>query len=221
MSFSFNLNNNNNFSRRNFSTHSSLRQQTLRPSIHMNRDSDASWGHELAPKSQGILRLGFRNINSLPIQRLDPKNNQIILDVKSFQFDCMGVAEVNLAWQNLPYVDQLEERFRGMFEFAKYTSANNRDPSFRERQQSGGTMMVVNGFMCARVFHSDRDPRKLGRWCSNLLRGKNGLKLRIITIYRPVVSKGALSAYQQQRCILYDNDIDTCPRIQLLQDLET
>ncbi len=45
------------------------------------------------------------------------------------------------------------------------------------------------------------------------------MKLRIITIYRPVYSTGTLSAYQQQRNILLDNDIDTCPRTQLLLEL--
>jgi hypothetical protein len=207
---------------RNRFAHPSLRQQTiLHPSLQRRCGEDANWGHyPSSVKPPGIFRLGFRNINSLPVQRSDSKNLQIVLDVKSLQLDCLGVTEVNLAWQNLPYVDQMEERFRGMFEFATYTSANNRDPTFHERQQSGGTMMIVNGFTCAQVCHSDRDKRTLGRWCSNLLRGKHGLKLRIITVYRPVVSKGSLSAYQQQRCILLDNNIDTCPRMQLLQDLE-
>jgi hypothetical protein len=134
----------------------------------------------------------------------------------------MGVAEVNLAWQNLEYQDQIQERFRGMFEFNKIISSNNRtDKTFAEKKQSGGTMTLVNGELCARVLDTQIDNRKLGRWCSVLFRGKHGLKLRVLTVYRPVHSLGPLSAYQQQRRVLLDNDIDLCPREQLLHDLET
>jgi hypothetical protein len=154
------------------------------------------------------------------MQRSDQKNLQLTNDIKDMSIDCFGAAEVNLAWQNLPYVDQLQERFRGMFEFAKFISANNRDSQFKERKQSGGTMMTANGNMCARIINSTSDPRKLGRWCSLLFRGKNGLKVRVITVYRAVHSKGSLSAYQQQKNVLLDNEIDTCPRAQLFVDLQ-
>ena len=89
--------------------------------------------------------MGFRNVNSLPTQKSNSKNNQLIQDIRNAQLDCLGVAEVNLAWQNLPFHDQLKERFKGSLEFAHYTTANNQDPSFQGEKQSGGTMIITNG----------------------------------------------------------------------------
>ena len=132
--------------------------------------------------------MGFRNVNSLPTQKSNSKNNQLIQDIRNAQLDCLGVAEVNLAWQNLPFHDQLKERFKGSLEFAHYTTANNQDPSFQGKKQSGGTMLITNGESCARVCGSEHDFRKLGRWCSVLLRGKAGLKVRVVSVYRPVQS---------------------------------
>jgi hypothetical protein len=50
-------------------------------------------------------------------------------------------------------------------------------------------------------------------------KGKHDLSLRIVTIYRPVISTGATSAYKQQQSYLLSKDIDLCPRSVLLQDL--
>jgi hypothetical protein len=182
--------------------------------------NDESWGNQISQKPQGIFRVGLRNINSLPTQRTYSKNKQLIQDIKEYGIDCMGTTEINLAWQNLPYLDQLHERFRGMFEFAKYTSANNRDPQFKDCKQSGGTMNIVQGNTCARIIDTTVDTRRLGRWVSTLFRGQRGLKLRVVTVYRPVLSIGSLSAYQQQKAVLLDSDIDTCPRDQLMHDLK-
>ncbi len=197
-----------------------LRQQTLGSNLTpLTADNRTHWGNIMSTKERGIFRIGFRNINSLPVQRSHPKNLKLIEDIKEANVDCMGIAEVNLAWQHLPYTDQLHERFRGTCEFAKFVSANNRDPKYSERKQSGGTMTIVNGNMSARIIGIANDPRQMGRWCSILFRGKNGLKFRVITIYRPVHSLGSLSAYQQQRYTLLDSDIDVCPRTQILNDL--
>ncbi len=201
---------------------SSLRQQTLGPQMTSRRSSTntESWGNNISRKPEGIFRVGFRNINSLPTQGGNQKNKQLIQDIKLHGIDCMGITENNLAWQNLPFMDQLNERFQGMFEFAKYTSANNKDPQFQDSKQSGGTMNITQGNACARILNTTVDPRKLGRWVSTLFRGQRGLKLRVVTVYRPVLSVGSLSAYQQQRSVLLDNDIDICPREQLLHDLK-
>ncbi len=120
---------------------------------------------------------------------------------------------------NLPFTDQLHERFKGSLEFAHYMTAHNRDTQFKATQQSGGTLMITNGDTTARVCSTEYDHRRLGRWCSVLLRGNHNTKVRIVTVYRPVFSKGALSAYQQHKCALLNTDIDTCPRQQILVDL--
>jgi hypothetical protein len=59
----------------------------------------------------------------------------------------------------------------------------------------------------------------MGRWCWGLLRGIAGTRFRIVNIYRPVVSCGATSTYQQQLKMLQEKDCDMCPREMLLFDL--
>ena len=41
------------------------------------------------------------------------------------------------------------------------------------------------------------DPRQLGRWTWSRTREKNGITARIVSAYRPVISKGPTSTYVQ------------------------
>jgi hypothetical protein len=64
------------------------------------------------------------------------------------------------------------------------------------------------------------DESILGRWSWMRLRGSNGRTLRFVNVYRPVVSNGATSAYQQQKSVFLDQGLDDCPRKKLLTDLQ-
>jgi hypothetical protein len=155
-----------------------LRQQTLEMGQTISRlgrdeQGDDRWGHELSNKHEGTFRFGFRNLNSLPTQGSKQKNKQLIQDILKAQVDCFGATEVNLAWHNLPFTDQLHERFKGSLEFAHYMAAHNWDKQFKDTRQSGETMMITNGDTTARVCSKEYDHRRLGRWCSVLLRGKH------------------------------------------------
>jgi hypothetical protein len=57
-------------------------------------------------------------------------------------------------------------------------------------------MIIFNGNVCARVPASGKEDL-LGRWSWVQLRGRNGLVLIIVTVYRPVLAEGSLTAYQQ------------------------
>jgi Reverse transcriptase (RNA-dependent DNA polymerase) len=70
-----------------------------------------------------------------------------------------------------------------------------------------------------RLIGRGSDHRHLGRWTWLRFRGKHDLSLRIVTIYRPVVSRGAMSAYKQQQTFLLSQDISECPRSMFLNDL--
>jgi hypothetical protein len=43
----------------------------------------------------------------------------------------------------------------------------------------------------------------------------------LFNIYRPVLSDGILSTYQQHRAVLLDSGIDICPRQKVLNDLSS
>ena len=170
-------------------------------------------------KSDSTFRVGFRNINSLPMQATDIKNDIIIRDIRQYNFDVFGMAETNVAWQHVPQRDRVYDRFKGKLEFSKFVSSNNKDPEFIDKQQSGGTLTMCHGHACARVMDCGRDNSILGRWSWLRLRGSNGRTLRFVTVYRPVLSHGATSAYQQHRSVLLEQGIDECPRKKLMEDL--
>ncbi len=197
-----------------------LIQQSLVPRERNNVSFDHPWGHSMPIKTETHFRLGFRNINTLPIQATNVKNDLLVQDIRENDFDLFGISETNIAWQNLPVRDRIHDRFCGKFEFSKFVSSNNKDTSFQEKQQSGGTLIICHGHTCARVMEWGTDKSVLGRWSWIRLRGSNGRTFRFATVYRPVTSNGAASAYQQHRQILLEQGIDTCPRKQLLTDLQ-
>ena len=112
-------------------------QQSLYPSDSNPTQFDSHWGHHLPiEKSDSAFRIGFRNINSLPVQATDIKNDLVIQDIREYNFDVFGLAETNLAWQNLPQRDRVYDRFKNKLEFSKFVSSNNKDPEYLDRQQS-------------------------------------------------------------------------------------
>ncbi len=81
-------------------------------------------------------------------------------------------------------------------------------------------MIVCQGHACARVMDWGSDESILGRWSWIRLRGSNGRTLRVISVYRPVISTGATTAYLQHRSVLLEQGIDECPRKKLMTDLK-
>jgi hypothetical protein len=130
------------------------------------------------------------------------------------------LAEINLAWHNIKGEDQLKERFRGCFESLHTVNSYNKDHTWTQQQQIGGTLMMTVIETCQRIITSGIDT-DYGRWSWIFLRGQRGIRLRVVTMYRPVHSTGALSSYQQQKRHLLDQDIHECPRIQIFIDLGT
>lgn len=196
-----------------------LTQMSIRNSTSPILNNMKSWGDSLETKSHEHIRVAFRNINSLPPISTHVKNKEMIKDLYDAKIDIFGCSEVNLNWRVLPYQDRPHERFRGIFESFKLSWSHNEDPEFDDRYQIGGTLMIANHPIGHRVSKTGNDKDKLGRWSWMLMQGRQGIKVRIVTVYRPVQSLGPTSAYQQQQKQLLSKNIDTNPRTQLLDDL--
>jgi hypothetical protein len=193
--------------------------QLIQQHILSPRSTNMVWGHRLPEKDDGIFRLGLRNINSLPLSKNHSKNELFINDIIAGAFDIFCATEVNLAWHNLPYQDRIKERFKGSLEFAKFVTATNKDKELKEPFQRGGTMTICSGPICARTVDAGCEKHVLGRWSWIKVRGCQGLTLIVATLYRPVTASGALSTYQQHKSVLMDNNIDECPRENILVEL--
>lgn len=178
------------------------------------------WGHDLYRKPVDVFRIAFRNINSLSTNANSSKHLEIAQDINRHAIDIFGMSEINIAWHNTPARSSLKERFRTCFESSHYSCSHNQDALFKEPFQVGGTLTLTTGISCNRIITSGQDSRQLGRWSWVLIRGTEGITVRIITVYRPVKTAGPTSAYHQQKKQLLEWDIDECPRQQLLIDLK-
>jgi hypothetical protein len=51
-------------------------------------------------KEEGIVRIGFNNINGLGTLPNGPKNRQVHGFLQQYEFDIFGMVETNVHWQN-------------------------------------------------------------------------------------------------------------------------
>jgi exonuclease III len=194
-------------------------QSTLSGNINNQFTNDMAWGDTLERKETGTLRFAFRNVNSLPAFAAHSKNDELIQDIRKAQLDIFGMSEININWSRIQACDQLRERFRGCFEAIHLCTSHNLRSDSQDKRQIGGTCMFTNDKTCYRIITSGSDDSKMGRWSWLLLRGQNGVRVRVVTLYRPVQSFGATSTYQQHQQLLLDANIDECPRKQMMYDL--
>ena len=192
---------------------------TIRPDRSSLNSKYDIWGHAFGPKIENSTRIVLRNISSLPKDKIHNKNDILINEIMQCQADIYCATETNIAWQNIPAEDRVYERFKGKLEFAKYTSANNKDKEFKGTFQPGGTLIITNGNICGRIQETGTENHTLQRWSWQKFRGTNNRQLVIATVYRPVFSNGPLSTYQQHKAVLLDMNIDECPRKNILTQL--
>lgn len=183
--------------------------------------NNEEWGDPFnTNKDEDVFRIGLRNINGMPIDANQLKNYEIFSDIRTGNFDIFGITETNLAWHTLNEADRLNERLRGKLEFMRFSHSYNKDFNITDKLQYGGTMLISQGSSSGRVIATGQDPCQLGRWSWMTFRGKNNLVLWVVTLYRPVISYGASSTYQQHQLFMNQFHLTGCPREKLLSDLQ-
>jgi hypothetical protein len=184
-------------------------------------DDSEHLGDRSDRKKSKTLRLGFININGLPIQAANNKNNQLRESINLTQFDIIGLAETNINWSATEVDNKWETRIQSWWEHHRTITSYNCKDVISRPFQPGGTAMISVGRISYRVTARGVDQSKLGRWCWFELRGRHGLTTKIITVYRPCRSNGPHSTYQQQERVMQmatsQTNIDV--REQLLEDL--
>jgi endonuclease/exonuclease/phosphatase family metal-dependent hydrolase len=179
------------------------------------------WGHELKPKADSCIRLAFRNINFLPQYKSGTKNSEVMFDIRNASVDIFGMCETNVAWHLVDESDSPHECFRGFFESMKVAYSNNTtEKEDKQIGQVGGTMLLTIENVTNRVLQSGSDPTNLGRWSWVLLQGKDQRKLRVVSIYRPVISSGPTAVYQQHLRYFRNQGLEVCPRQKFFIDLQ-
>jgi hypothetical protein len=130
------------------------------------------------------------------------------------------MAEIGLNWRKVGVNDQWFERVLGKFKTSRTVLAHN----VTELQQSkvlppGGVGLISADEVTHRITSTGKDPTGLGHWCWTRFQGKNGIKVRTISVYRPCEAPGATTTYQQQLHFLRHHNGEFEPREALYEDL--
>ena len=110
------------------------------------------------------------------------KSEHLYKVIKDYDFDYFGIQELNTHEKILPPNQQWKRKFPQLHTNA---ATNQHSPS-QKRILYGGTAHFLNHEFCLRQVAQGQDETGLGRWIWTLLRGRQGIKVRIISGYRPV-----------------------------------
>ena len=185
-----------------------------------NKDS---WGDKMGEKKDGFLRLASRNIGGIDVYAGNSKEEELKTWIVNSEFDIFGLQELNLNVSKCRDRERIGERMKSpAWEFFNTATGHNKHYTGNKKMLYGGTMLLAQGQQCHRVASSGADERGLGRWAWFLLHGKDRIKTRVVTAYRPCKTTKLTSTgtvYNQHLQYFKDQNIDTCPLTMFDNDL--
>jgi hypothetical protein len=140
------------------------------------------------------------NVGGLRESNSDPKNQHVKHFLTSTQAHVACLSEINPNWRHIPVNQRLPERTLGWWEAIHISTAHFATFETTESYQFGSISLWSLNYTAHGVKDTDRDSTGLGRWAWTRYRGREGVTLRIVTGYRPVLNKtGPLSVWNQHR----------------------
>lgn len=156
------------------------------------------WGSTILQNNPQCLRISFLNLGCLPQHNPHPKQDTLHHHIHNHHFDILGISEVGLNWSILPRSRSWHKWTYKIFCQQSSILAWNQKDIHTSAIQWGGTALLTTGLTTSRIHSRGKDPQQLGRWCWMTYMGKQGVKLTIYSIYKPVPNQtGPLSVYQQ------------------------
>jgi len=148
-----------------------------------------AWGDTMRQKLPNTLRVVVQNISGFPLHNGHIKNRQILSFINSNTVDVCAMTETNVCWHLLPVHERLHERTIGWWETLHISQGYNRNSRVGAAYQKGGVTIFSINTAANRVIQSGQDTTGLGRWTWTRYRGRNGVVLRVISAYRPVLNQ--------------------------------
>ena len=180
------------------------------------------FGDTLRDKSKKTIRIGFLNINGLSTRQGTAKYDSLRESILASEIDILGLAETNRCWHKMQPEHTWREISKEWWRDSKSVVGYNLCDLDPRIYQPGGVITVAVESACHRIVESGVDPTKLGRWTWFTMRGKNDIKTTVITMYRCCKSlMGDNTTYSQQVRHFNKTNLSTCPRQQILEDVET
>jgi exonuclease III len=170
-------------------------------------------------KEEGVVRIGFNNINGLSTSVTDNRNSEAYGFIKEGDFDIFGMAETNIHWHNSK--TQPKDLMFGWFRRLHITYKYYKEYPCQSNYQVGGVLQLSMGDITCRIKEHGGDNSGQGRWTWQKFIGKANRTVRIITAYRPVknlVNVG--SVWNQQQYFADCNDLQSTPHDRWSQELQ-
>lgn len=181
------------------------------------------YGDFFGPKQSSFLRLLSLNLNNLPVKFKQPKEVALFQAILSHEIDVVMLQKLGLHWSNLPRALQWRARVEEHLnpQCTRTRCSHNAHDLTGTRVQAGGTGIIAHDKVSHFSLGSGSDKANLGRWTWSRFRGKGGMVLRVVSIYRPCGNSGGeRTAWAQHQAHLNDQNDDRDPRTAFLEDLK-
>jgi hypothetical protein len=96
-------------------------------------EDSEEFGDKMKEKEDNVLRIGYQNINRLPIDARASKSRDLIKLIAEKQMDLFLMTEIGLNWRNVGEKDKWFERVRGKFRASRSVMAFNRTEKIKNR----------------------------------------------------------------------------------------
>ena len=163
------------------------------------------------------------NPGGLRLEARNSKETALFQSIREHEIDIAMLQELGCNWPKLSRPDQWRERVNKAFnpKCTRTRCFHNIHDKTGNRHQWGGTGILTHGPMAHQAMGSGGDKSQLGRWTWARYRGKNGMILRCVSIYRPVPNdSGDASVWSQHKRHFLNKNDDRDPRDAFWQDLQ-
>lgn len=185
-----------------------------------NQRANIPWGEVLKKKEPNCTRIYVQNVNGLSFDRRGGQFNDVCQVITEVQADIFGGQEHNLDTTQMQIRSTLYDTARQYWPRNRMTFGTT-PITFKSNYKPGGTFLVTVGNASGRVLNQNQD--RWGRWVTQELSGKDGIRVVIISAYQPVEKygpEGNLSVSAQQRSLLLQTQDNTDnPRTAFRRDL--
>ena len=145
------------------------------------------FGDELKRKrSDETVRIVFQNIRGFGSSEKNVKAENLRQNITDKDIDIMAMAEMNVNWKRVAKRKNLTQMCKKWFENSKVSTAYNyHQTSNKTNFQPGGSAIISRGSMSLRAVDFAPDSRRMDSWSSQLFKGKEGIKTRVVAMYVP------------------------------------
>jgi hypothetical protein len=171
-------------------------------------------------KPANTIRIFLKNINRIKNYNNWTNGKEACLELKNMGVDIFGTTKTNINWNTKICMEArniLQQKDN--FNSAQIATSSSNEPTLTN-YQPGGTATVITYKWTGRVIKQLNDTSGMGRWSGFQMQTNQEHNFNIITVYRPTVSQGIHTCYQQQINAIKNKGINQPdPRQQLLNDL--